>query len=296
MLFRSNPSLVLQSVKNPACKEPILAAIKAVKEKFQNADEQKLIIEAYDNVAVAIGCEILKKVPGYVSTEVDARLSFNTKATVERAKKLIKLYQDAGIDKNRVLLKIAATWEGIQAGKILEKEGYHCNMTLIFDFWQALACAQSKVTLISPFVGRILDWYQKAEGKTYKPSEEPGVLSVTKIYNYYKKYGYNTIVMGASFRNRGEIIELAGCDRLTIAPKLLDELDRVEIKLERRLDDSKAKNMDISKEKDLDEKLFRWLMNEDPMATEKLSDGIRKFAKDTEECEKLIKEMLAKSG
>ena len=291
----TNPSLILQSVKNPACGTPILAAIKKVKEKFPDADEGKLVTEAYDNVAIAIGCEILKKVPGYVSTEVDARLSFDKDATIARAKKLIKLYEEAGIDKNRVLLKIAATWEGIQAGKVLQSEGYKCNMTLIFNFWQALACAQAKVTLISPFVGRILDWYKKAEGKEYKPKDEPGVQSVTRIYNYYKKYDYKTIVMGASFRNKDEIIELAGCDRLTIAPQLLEELEMIDAKLQKKLDSEEANKLDIRNEGTLDEERFRWLMNEDPMATEKLAEGIHKFAKDTDECEKLIKEKLLKA-
>lgn len=284
----------MQSLKNPSCREPIIAALKKVKESFGNEDEKKLLTEAFDHVAIAIGCEILKKVPGYVSTEIDARLSFDKDATIERAKKLIKLYEDSGINKNRILLKVASTWEGIQAAKILEGEGFKCNMTLIFNFWQALACAQANVTLISPFVGRILDWYKAAEKKDFKPEEEPGVKSVSKIFNYYKKYGHNTIVMGASFRNRGEIIELAGCDRLTISPQLLDELERLETKLEQKLNAETAKSLDTPKEETLDEKTFRWLMNEDPMATEKLAEGIRKFAKDTEECEKLIKEELSK--
>lgn len=292
----TNPTLILLAVKNAACAEPINNALKKVKELYPDAGEEKLVKEAYDHVAVAIGCEILKKVRGYVSTEVDARLSFNKEATVERAKKLIKLYEDAGIDKSRVLLKIASTWEGIQAGKILESEGYKCNMTLIFNFWQALACAQANVTLISPFVGRILDWYKAAEKRDFKPKEEPGVLSVRKIYNYYKKYDYNTIVMGASFRNSGEIIELAGCDRLTISPNLLEELDTKDMKLEPRMTVGGAKAENIQKEPMLDEKTFRWLMNEDAMATEKLAEGIRRFAKDTVDCEKLIKEKLLKSG
>jgi transaldolase len=290
----TNPSLILQSIKNPNCKEPILAALKKVKEKFGSEDEKEKLKEALDHVAIAIGCEILKKIPGYVSTEVDARLSFDKDATIQQAKKLIKLYEEAGIDKSRVLLKIASTWEGIQAGKILESEGYKCNMTLIFNFWQALACAQAKVTLISPFVGRILDWYKAAEKKEFKPKDEPGVISVCKIFNYYKKYEYNTIVMGASFRNRGEIMELAGCDKLTISPQLLEELERVDTKLEQKLSSESSKAMDTPKERDLDEITFRWLMNEDSMATEKLAEGIRKFAKDTEECEKLIKEELSK--
>lgn len=290
----TNPSLILQSLKNPSCREPILAALKKAKEKFPHAKEKDLLREALDHVAIAIGCEILKKVPGYVSTEIDARLSFDADATIDRARKLIKLYEEAGIAKGRVLLKIASTWEGVQAAKVLENEGCRCNMTLIFNFWQALACAQANVTLISPFVGRILDWYKAAEKRDFKPKEEPGVISVCKIFNYYKKHDYNTIVMGASFRNRGEILELAGCDRLTISPQLLEELERLETKLEPRLTVESAKSLDTPREPDLDEKTFRWLMNEDPMATEKLAEGIRKFAKDTDECEKLIKEELSK--
>lgn len=290
----TNPSLILQSFKNPSCREPIIAALKKAKESFGSADEKTMLTQAFDHVTIAIGCEILKKVPGYVSTEIDARLSFDKDATIERAKKLIKLYEDSGINKSRILLKVASTWEGIQAAKILESEGYKCNLTLIFNFCQALACAQANVTLISPFVGRILDWYKIAEKKDFKPEEEPGVKSVRKIFNYYKKYGHNTIIMGASFRNKGEIIELAGCDRLTISPKLLEELEGLEIKLERKLNAEIAKSLDTPKEEMLDEKTFRWLMNEDPMTTEKLAEGIRNFAKDTEECEKLIKEELSK--
>eukprot|EP00826_Nyctotherus_ovalis_P051559 TRINITY_DN6449_c0_g1_i17.p1 TRINITY_DN6449_c0_g1~~TRINITY_DN6449_c0_g1_i17.p1 ORF type:complete len:277 (-),score=69.10 TRINITY_DN6449_c0_g1_i17:50-880(-) len=242
----TNPSLILQSLKNPSCREPILAALKKAKEKFPNAEEKELLREALDHVAIAIGCEILKKVPGYVSTEIDARLSFDKDATIDRARRLTRLYEEAGIGKGRVLLKIASTWEGIQAAKILESEGCRCNMTLIFNFWQALACAQANVTLISPFVGRILDWYKAAEKRDFKPKEEPGVISVCKIFNYYKKHDYNTIVMGASFRNRGEILELAGCDRLTISPQLLEELERLETKLEPKLSVETAKSLDLS--------------------------------------------------
>jgi transaldolase len=234
-----------------------------------------------------------KKVPGYVSTEVDARLSFDKEETLKRARKLVKLYKDNGIEKDRILLKIASTWEGIQAAKVLQAEGMKCNMTLIFNFYQAVACAQAGATLISPFVGRILDWYKNAEKKGFKPEEEPGVKSVTQIYNYYKKFGYKTIVMGASFRNTGEIIELAGCDRLTIAPQLLEELHRMDhTLLIKKLSEEAMLNSDIRKVNELSEKDFRWWMNEDAMATEKLAEGIRKFAKDTEEVEKIIKEHL----
>jgi len=244
---------------------------------------------AMDKVAVNFGIEITKIVPGYVSTEVDARLSFDTDATVAKARKIIELYKDAGIDKSRILIKIAATWEGIKAAEILEKEGITCNLTLIFSLAQAIACAEAGVTLISPFVGRIMDWYKKEEGVDgYPGAEDPGVKSVTKIYNYYKKYGYDTIVMGASFRNADEIVELAGCDRLTISPALLDKLAESTEPINLKLDASKAADMDIAKI-DMDEKIFRWMSNEDPMATEKLAQGIRGFTADIIKLENIIK-------
>lgn len=236
--------------------------------------------------------EITKIVPGYVSTEVDARLSFDTEATIAKARSLIAMYKEAGVDKSRILIKIAATWEGIQAAKVLEKEGITCNLTLIFSIVQAIACAEVDATLISPFVGRIMDWYKKSQGVDgFKPEEDPGVQSVTSIYNYYKKYGYNTIVMGASFRNKGEIIELAGCDRLTISPTLLDELSASEEPITMKLDATAASAMEIEKI-ELDEKSFRWQMNEDPMATEKLAEGIRNFAADIVKLENIVKSKM----
>lgn len=245
-----------------------------------------------DKLAVNFGAEITKIVPGYVSTEVDARLSFDTDATLAKARRIIELYKEVGIDKSRILVKIAATWEGIKAAEILEKEGITCNLTLIFSLAQAIACAEAGCTLISPFVGRIMDWHKKAEGVDgYQPEDDPGVKSVTNIYNYFKKHGFNTIVMGASFRNAGEIIELAGCDRLTIAPALLDELTGSKETVTQKLDAEKAITMDIAKI-EMDEKQFRWMNNEDPMATEKLAEGIRNFAKDIVKLEEIVKEKM----
>eukprot|EP00980_Cylindrotheca_fusiformis_P019350 scaffold6638_cov127-Cylindrotheca_fusiformis.AAC.34 len=247
-----------------------------------------------DKVAVNFGAEITKIVPGYVSTEVDARLSFDTEATIAKARKIIELYEEMGIDKSRILIKIAATWEGIKAGEVLEKEGITCNLTLIFSIAQAIACAEAGITLISPFVGRIYDWHKKEQGVDGFPGpEDPGVVSVTKIYNYYKKFGFNTIVMGASFRNTSQIVELAGCDRLTISPGLLDELAGSKEKLEPKLDASNSASMDIEKI-DMDEKTFRWMINEDPMATEKLADGIRGFTEAVRQLEDIVKPKMNK--
>jgi len=256
-----------------------------------------------DKVSVNFGIEITKIVPGYVSTEVDARLSFDTKATIEKARKLIELYKEKGIDKSRILIKIAATWEGIQAAKVLEAEGITCNLTLIFSKAQAIACAEAGVTLISPFVGRIMDFYKKEElakdkdFKGFAPAEDPGVVSVTEIYNYYKKHGYNTIVMGASFRNVEEIIQLTGCDRLTISPKLIEELkdESKEGTVTKLLDATESISMDIPKI-DVDEKAFRMMLCMNPMATEKLAAGIRGFAADIEKLEKIISEKMAASS
>jgi transaldolase len=247
-----------------------------------------------DKLLVNFGTEILKIVPGRVSTEVDARLSFNREATIAKALHLIKLYEEVGIGKDRVLIKIASTWEGINAAHELEtKHGIHCNLTLLFSFSQAVACAEAGVTLISPFVGRILDWHKKATGKTFEGKEDPGVVSVTKIYNYYKQYGYKTIVMGASFRNTSEIIELAGCDFLTISPALLGELHNTEGNLERKLSPEKAATAPISKVSYFGkEPDFRWALNEDAMATEKLSEGIRNFAVDGVKLENHLKDLV----
>jgi transaldolase len=245
-------------------------------------------------VAVNFGVEITKIVPGYVSTEVDARLSFDTKATVAKARKLIELYKEVGIDKSRILIKIAATWEGIKAAEVLEKEGITCNLTLIFSIAQAIACGDAGATLVSPFVGRIMDWHKKDQGVLGFPGpEDPGVLSVKQIYNYYKKHGYNTIVMGASFRNADEIVELVGCDRLTISPALLDELALEEGKIEVKLDAELSADMDIPKI-DMDEIKFRWMLNEDAMATEKLAEGIRGFTADLLKLEDIIKSKINK--
>lgn len=245
-----------------------------------------------DKLAVGFGTEITKIVPGYVSTEVDARLSFDTEATVQKARDIITMYEEVGVSKDRILIKVAATWEGIQAVKILEAEGITCNATLIFSIAQAVACAEVGCTLISPFVGRIMDWYKKSRGVDgFAPAEDPGVVSVTAIYNYFKKYGHDTIVMGASFRNTEEICELAGCDRLTISPKLLDELTSGTGDLPQKLDAAKSNVMDIPKI-DMTENTFRWMLNEDAMATEKLAEGIRGFAKDIVKLEEVVQKKI----
>jgi transaldolase len=248
-------------------------------------------LKQYTTLAVAFGKKILDIVPGRVSTEVDARLSYDTAKTIEVAHDIIKQYEDAGIDRKRILIKIASTWEGIKAAEQLEKEGIHCNLTLLFGLHQAIACAEAQVTLISPFVGRILDWYKKDTGKDYTQTEDPGVKSVTTIYNYYKKFGYKTQVMGASFRNIGEIEELAGSDLLTIAPKLLAELDSKEGTLERKLDASKAAAMDIQKIP-MDKATFEKMHAEDRMAHDKLKEGIEGFSKALEELEELLAKKL----
>ena len=281
----TNPSLILKAAKMPQYGHLVKQAIEQGKQK--GGDAKEVLDNTLDSLAVSIGSEILKIVPGRVSTEVDARLSFDTPATIERARKLISLYREAGIEKDRVLIKIASTWEGIRAAGILEKEGINCNLTLLFGFCQAVACAEAGVFLISPFVGRIRDWYKAAEGKDFAPAEDPGVLSVTHIYRYYKKYGYKTIVMGASFRNTGEIEELAGCDRLTIGPNFLEDLSKDTDELIRKL--SPEQGSDLDQEKlSLDEKAFRWMLNEDAMAIEKLAEGIRNFSADLVRLEEFI--------
>lgn len=284
----TNPSLILAAAKDPKYAQVVNDAIAWGKK--QPAENR--VDVTMDKLAVNFGVEILKIVDGLVSTEVDARLSFDTIATVARARRLIKLYEEVGINKNRILVKIAATWEGIKAAEILEKEGIKCNLTLLFAFCQAVACAESNATLISPFVGRIFDWHVAKTGKKYEDaSTDPGVLSVTQIYNYYKKYGYRTTVMGASFRNTGEIVQLAGCDKLTIGPSLLKELAASQVPLKRILKpDVKVEKVDFPK---LDEKAFRWQLNEDAMSTEKLSEGIRKFAEDCVKLENIVKELLS---
>lgn len=288
----TNPSLMLQASQKPQYAYLIDNAIEYAKSKSNDLNEQ--IAWAADKLIVNFGVEILKIIPGRVSTEVNAKLSFNTQATIEKAKRLIALYEEAGVSKERVLIKIASTWEGIQAAQELEsKYGIHCNLTLLFGFPQAVACAEAKVTLISPFVGRILDWYKKNTGKEYQSMEDPGVLSVSKIYNYYKKYDYNTIVMGASFRNTGEIEELVGVDFLTISPALLTALQQSNDQLTPKLTVEKAKAMDIPRVSFInDEVAFRWEMNQDSMATEKLAEGIKKFGEDQVKLENMLTEKL----
>ncbi|MGQ8364848.1 transaldolase [Glaciecola sp. 1036] len=284
----TNPSLLLKAASLPQYKSLLTEAVNYAKSQTSDVDEQ--IIEASDKLAVLIGKEIVEVVPGKVSTEVDARLSFDTEATVAKAKKLIDMYSQIGVSKDRILIKIASTWEGIKAAEILEKEGINCNLTLLFSFAQARACAEAGAFLISPFVGRILDWYKaNTEDEDFEGKNDPGVQSVTQIYQYYKDHGYDTIVMGASFRNTGEIIALAGCDRLTISPQLLQELEDTSGELEAVLvDNGKVKT---ASEK-LTEAEFRWDMNQDAMATEKLAEGIRNFAKDQGKLETLLSDLF----
>ena len=287
----TNPSLILAAAEKPEYKALIDEAIAYGKSQGGTQAEQLNLV--ITKIFVNFGVEILKHVPGRVSTEVDARLSYDVEGSLKKAHQYIKLYEAAGIDKKRILIKLASTWEGVQAAKQLESEGIHCNMTLMFSLAQAVACADVNATLISPFVGRILDWYKKAEGKeSYPPAEDPGVKSVAQIYSYYKKFGHKTQIMGASFRNVDEILELAGCDLITIAPKLLNELESAEGDVPRKLDPASAKNSPVEK-LSVDEKTFRWLVNEDAMATEKLAEGIRKFAADTVKLEKRLAELMS---
>jgi transaldolase len=274
----TNPSLLLKAAQMPQYQALVDEAVGYAEAQKGSSDAK--LDACIDKLSVNFGLEILKIVPGRVSTEVPARLSFDTDATIERAHVLIDLYKKGGIAKERVLIKTAATWEGIKAAEKLEKEGIHCNLTLLFSFAQAVACAEAGVTLISPFVGRIFDWYKKSKGVAdIAPAEDPGVASVTKIYNYYKKYGYKTEVMGASFRKTEQIVDLAGCDLLTISPDLLEKLAKAEGTLAKKLDAAAAKAMTIEKV-NMTEKNFRWFHNEDQMATEKLSEGIRLFHAD----------------
>lgn len=284
----TNPSLLLKAAGIPEYAGYIDDAVAWA--KLQSQDPAQQLIDASDKLAVTIGKEISALIPGRISTEVDARLSFDTEATIAKAERLVELYNDEDIDKSRILIKIASTWEGIKAAEILEQRGIQCNLTLLFSFAQARACAEAGVYLISPFVGRILDWYKaNTDKKEYTADEDPGVISVTQIYNYYKEHGYDTVVMGASFRNIGEIQALAGCDRLTISPKLLEELKNTTDPLPVKLQDKGATATPGAK---LDEVAFRWDMNEDAMATQKLAEGIRNFAADQEKLEVMLKEKL----
>ena len=279
----TNPSLLFHAAQMPEYRRLVEEAAEIALER--GGRQEQVAAEFIDHLFVLFGREILKVVPGRVSTEVAASLSFDTEATIAKARKLISLYEEKGISRERILIKIASTWEGIRAAERLEKEGIHCNLTLLFSFAQAVACAEAGVTLISPFVGRIYDWYKKEHGGAeIPPEQDPGVASVARIYNYYKTYGYKTQVMGASFRNLNQIVRLAGCDLLTISPELLEQLEQKEGSLERRLDPATAK---ASKDErlHLDEKTFRWMHNEDAMATEKLAEGIRKFNSDAQHLE-----------
>jgi transaldolase len=285
----TNPSLLYKAAQMPQYRHVVEDAV--AYGKVRGTDAQSRTRWTMERLAVNFGAEILKVVPGRVSTEIDARMSFDPEGTLRRAEELVELYDQAGIDSDRVLFKIASTWEGISTAERLERRGLHCNLTLLFGFAQAVACADAGVTLISPFVGRILDWYREAEHiEGYPSDQDPGVLSVTRIFNYYKAHGYNTVIMGASFRNLGEILELAGCDYLTIAPKLLSELAASEGEVQRKLDADKARAMVIERAM-FDEKGFRWALNEDAMATAKLAEGIRLFAADTVKLERFAQEV-----
>ncbi|WP_100754409.1 transaldolase [Vibrio salilacus] len=279
----TNPSLILKAAQIAEYAPLIDASIEYA--KSQSSDKAQQVQDTCDMLAVNIGKEILKTIPGRISTEVDARLSYDTEGSVAKARQLVKMYNDAGITNDRILIKLASTWEGIRAAEILEKEGINCNLTLLFSFAQARACAEAGVFLISPFVGRIMDWYKAKEGRDFEAQEDPGVISVANIYNYYKEHGYKTVVMGASFRNIGEILELSGCDRLTIAPQLLAELEATEGEVVEKLIDSNG-----TKERPaaMTHAEFLWDHNQDPMAVEKLAEGIRNFAVDQGKLEEMI--------
>ncbi len=285
----TNPSLILKAARKKEYSELVDKAVADLKkEGLSQASEVGAMM---DYLLVLFGLEILKIIPGRVSTETDASLSFDTERLVAKARRFIELYAKHGIGHERILIKVASTWEGIRAAEILQKEGINCNMTLLFSLAQAVACAEAKAKLISPFVGRILDWYKAETGKDYPPQEDPGVASVREIYCYYKKFGYPTEIMGASFRNTGEILELAGCDLLTISPNLMGELQQSTAPVERKLSPEMAESADVNKI-EMDEKRFRWLLNEDAMATEKTAEGIRNFNADAVKLEKLILERL----
>jgi len=285
----TNPSLILAASQKAEYKSLVDSAITDHKGSSLSGDA--LVDSIIDRILVNFGLEILKIVPGRVSTEVDARLSFDTESTITKARHIIGLYEKAGIDRKRVLIKIASTWEGIKAAEVLQKEGIDCNLTLLFSLAQAVACAEGGIKLISPFVGRILDWHKKNTGKDFGPTEDPGVISVTQIYNYYKKFGYTTEVMGASFRNKGEITELCGCDLLTISPSLLGELQKAEEPITAKLNAANAQSLSIDRIAS-DEKSFRWAFNQDAMATEKTAEGIRNFGIDIVKLEKLVQAAL----
>ena len=284
----TNPSLLLKAASLANYQGLVKDSVAWAKTQSDSAEQQ--VIDAADKLSVLIGLEILKIVPGRISTEVDARLSFDTTASITKAHKLIAMYNEAGINNERILIKLASTWEGIKAAEKLEQEGINCNLTLLFSFAQARACAEAGAYLISPFVGRILDWFKKDTGRTeYASDEDPGVVSVTSIYNYYKQQGYNTVVMGASFRSKGEVLALAGCDRLTISPQLMDELASSNDLVVQKLKTTEAAAKD---ETPLTQAQFRWLMNQDTMATEKLAEGIRNFAIDQVKLEQQLAAML----
>jgi transaldolase len=289
----TNPSLLNKAAQMPQYRE-LVDEVVVRGHADCGGDPSAALDCCIDHLFIAFGKEILQIIPGRVSTEVDARLSFDTEATITKARRLIKLYEAEGIDRKRILIKVASTWEGIRAAERLEKEGIHCNLTLLFGFPQAVACAEAGVTLISPFVGRIHDWYLKARGvKDIPATEDPGVHSVSHIYNYFKKFGYATEIMGASFRNIGEIIELAGCDLLTISPDLLEELQQKEGTLARKLSAESARSLKVDRIH-LDEKAFRWMLNEDAMATEKLAEGIRRFNEDLMKLKEYVSKLMRK--
>jgi transaldolase len=283
----TNPTIVLKALGTPIFADKVKEAIAWGRKQSGNPDA--VVSAVADRLAITVGAALSELVPGRVSTEVDADLSFDTEASIAKARQIIASYKERGIERDRILIKLASTWEGIRAAEVLQKEGIDCNLTLLFSQAQAIACAEAKVFLISPFVGRILDWYKKSTGQDYTAETDPGVVSVRAIYNYYKANGIKTIVMGASFRNAGEIEALAGCDRLTISPALLDELDKDTGKLERKL---VPETFNAEPLQSLDEKSFRWMMNEDAMATEKLSEGIRAFAKDLASLRQMVKKEL----
>jgi transaldolase len=284
----TNPSLLLKVITQSAYAPLLEESLAWARARSQSREQQ--LVDAGDHLAVAVGRKILELIPGRISTEVDARLSFDTDASIAKAERLIGLYEDAGIKRDRVLIKLASTWEGVRAARELERRGIQCNMTLLFAFEQAVASAEAGVFLISPFVGRIMDWYVANTGvKQYAPDEDPGVQSVRRIYRYYKAHGYETVVMGASFRNVGQIQALAGCDRLTISPDLMEQLDASQEALPRRLSDDGTRT---ERPPVIDEARFRWGMNEDAMASDKLAEGIRKFAADQRQLEKLLAERL----